>query len=205
MRRRVSTLMMIVVFLLSSAAVAASHEESGYTVVLLDGSFVKAAQKPVVEDGVASVRLPNGLLARIAEDRIDWDRSDQVSYFVPAPPAKMAGPAEPRPEVTIEGPPGEPTPIPTPVMRRVPEGGSLLRVEERLYELDDQIERLRYEMVDLDRRLYVDDGPAAGNGPGRWSLNVQWELRDQIWDAEKMVRLLERERKLLLRDLQRGS
>ena len=202
MSRKTSTLVMIVAFLLASTAMTAPPE-GGYTVALRDGSFVKAAEKPVVEDGVASIRLPNGLLARVAEERIDWDRSDQLTYLVAEPAVESKWPVGKPRELTVEGPPGDPTPIPTPVMVRVPEIDRGLRIEERIYRIDDRIEQLRYDIADLGRRLYVDDGPAAGNGPGRWSLDVEWALRDEMRDVEKEIRRLRRERTLFLRKLRR--
>jgi len=52
--------------LLGASATPAGADE-GYVLVLKDGSFVQAAEKPTVEAGLAQVRLPSGLLAQIRE------------------------------------------------------------------------------------------------------------------------------------------
>jgi hypothetical protein len=51
----------------------------GYRVILRDGSYIQALEKPVVEGGIAKVRLGGGLFAAVPEGRIDWRRSDAAS------------------------------------------------------------------------------------------------------------------------------
>jgi len=69
-RKRIAVLGVCLV----SIGLAAGADEA-YRVILRDGSYIDAVEKPVVEGGTAKVRLLGGLFAAIPEGRIDWRRS----------------------------------------------------------------------------------------------------------------------------------
>ena len=64
-----------------------------YYVVLRDGAWVRAAEKPSVDGGIAQIRLPGGLMAQLEAERIDWRRSDARSRQMTN--AYLSGPAAP--------------------------------------------------------------------------------------------------------------
>jgi len=76
----------------------AAHAADRYRLILRDGSYISALEKPVVEGGMAQVRLPGGLLAVVPETQIDWRRSDAASaddQLVASRPSAAAAPARP--------------------------------------------------------------------------------------------------------------
>jgi len=82
---------------IGTAALAAE----GYRLILRDGSFISALEKPVVERGVAKVLLPGGLFAAVPEGKIDWRRSDasstDTSFVASRAPSPAASPRAARP------------------------------------------------------------------------------------------------------------
>ena len=49
----------------------------GYRVILKNGSWVQARQKPAVEDGEARIRLGGGGVSVVAADSIDWEATER--------------------------------------------------------------------------------------------------------------------------------
>lgn len=152
------------ILLAASGAAAAAAE--GYVLVLTDGSFVQATEKPTVDGGLAQVRLPGGLLARIPADRIDWKRSDERSR--PRPLFEMTGAAAvdlppARHEVpgtlTLIGTPSKAAPAekaaagPAAPPQPAPPADPRADLHARAQALGDEIEALGKQKLELEDRI----------------------------------------------------
>ncbi|MGD8376496.1 MAG: hypothetical protein PVF68_10185 [Acidobacteriota bacterium] len=181
-------------------AVAAGQDT--YYVVLRDGAWVRAAAKPSVEDGVARIRLTNGLLAEIEASRIDWQASESRSQQMRA--AVLFKPvATQKPQSLVRGDiPGTLTivnrpseaPAPAPSTRTTPapemaEDPSA-SVRGRISTLDQGIAELQERQRDLRNQ-------AAGS----YNLDEAEKLRAQADRMEKQIQTLREEKERLLKQL----
>lgn len=183
---------------LAAAAVAATTDV--YYVVLKDGSWVRAAEKPVVEEGVAQVRLPGGLLAQLDAAAIDWQRSDdrsrQRDILFAAEPERRRLP-EPRKQIegtlTIVNPEVEDAPrvidTTTPAAEAPPIDPSS-SVRNRIRALDTSLAELQGRRRELERQasqaIVLDEATA---------------LRQQVAQIDQEIQRVRDERERLLRQM----
>jgi hypothetical protein len=156
-----------VVLLLALGSLPAAAD---YRVILKDGSWLRAYEKPEVVDGKARIRLLAGQYTELPEGRIDWRASDAWNRQ-PAPPAAapkpdvLPAPAKPVPRsIRIVGePPAAPAPAASPAAASPPaaappppeapdEPNLAAQNRRRIRELDQEIETLRQKKADLERR-----------------------------------------------------
>jgi len=207
--KRMSSPLIAAIGLLTLIAVA-TPAHAVYTVILKDGSFVRAADKPVVEGGFAVIRLPNGLLAQIDARRINWKRSDELSrqaevLFRPEKP-KSNDLLQPKVEIegtiTMTGPDASQHPLDeeggeAPARApAAPTGGpdALSReTQEQIENVDSIIENLRYQKQQLQREVEQK----------KYNLDVVKSIREQITEIDNKLRLAQQERERMVRDLQR--
>ncbi len=203
MTRRGSIFVTIVLFF--AAAAMAAPAGTAYTVVLDNGSYVHAKARPTVENGMALIQLGNGTQARIDEGRIDWDRSDQMTARLTAPAPEPA-PRSPLPPaqvkdipdtMTLEGDGEEASEGRVPALTLPSPGydGWLLEMQSRLHQLDDQLYYMEIQRYKIEREMYWK----------KWNLDIVWSLYDDLYGLEDRMRLVERERTLILRDLRQNG
>jgi hypothetical protein len=191
----------------SLAAMAAAPQAS-YYVVLRDGSWVRAAEKPTVEEGMAHIRLRSGLLALVEAERIDWRRSDERSrqiadLLAPAPPPQPEQPVllprESVPgEITIINPPGHAPAAETPAAPAAappaaPEPTATSQAASlrgRINTLDAGIAELQERQRDLEQRAHES-----------YNLDDAAKLRQQAQQIEGQIQQLRSEKERLLRQL----
>jgi hypothetical protein len=139
----------------------------GYRVILRDGSYIQALEKPVVENGIAKVRIGGGLFTAIPEGRIDWRRSDAASnedLFT----GSHASAAPARPQATravgsgVFTLIGEPAPASAPAegggaapaaapAAAAPDPGAEIR--ERIAALNDELDELQQAKLDVEDQI----------------------------------------------------
>lgn len=162
-----------------------------YRVVLKDGSWLTAAEKPEAQDDEAFVRLPNGMLAVEELDLIDWGRTrawnfqavylrNVVAGYAPVGVIPLEGESPYGDAIVIEVPAGAADgplegPLEDPVP--LPDRETLMRL--RILELAEQIGALK------ERRSVMEKAAAATSSPRR-----AVELREQADDLDKEVRNL---------------
>ena len=196
MRRTLLTLALAGVVLIATPA-----SSETYYVVLEDGSWVRAAEKPVVENGVAQVRLPGGLLARLDSADINWERSDDRSSQADVLFAVEPGTETPMPQplrqidgtVTMVGTPASAeeisegggaaaAPAPTPDAAR--------SIRERVSTLDSALGQFQAEKRDLEAKAHTSV-----------SLDDAAKLREQVAQMDQQIQRIRSERERLLREL----
>ena len=141
-----------------------------YRVILRDGSYIRALEKPVVEGGMAKVRLSGGLLASIPESRIDWRRSDAASaedrfiaQHASDAPAKVraARPVssgvytligEPTAAAT-DGASAEPGAAPGAAPPPAAAPDPRAEIHQRISSLNDELDGLQRQKLDLEDRI----------------------------------------------------
>ena len=185
--------------LLASVTLVAAADQN-YTVVLKDGSFVKAAERPMIEGDIALIRLSNGLLAHMETDRIDWKRSDDVSRRLevlfgnkekelkqaPTPVKQVSGTITMTGDDSARPAAAESRPAP-------PKGPDALtgEIQAQIENVDRILEELRYKKLQLEREV-VDK---------KYNLDVVKSIRAEISETENKMRLAQQQRARLLRDL----
>ena len=205
---RVLSRLVTLLSLLALVTVAHAVEPTKYMVILVDGSFIQASERPVVEGEIAWIRLPNGLRAHMDPARIDWTRSDRLSstaqdLFEQTAKNKMVTEQLPQPVKPVQGTitmtsgdeavstkvpqaPVPPTPVVDPLSRDI---------QRQVEDIDRMIENKRYEKKQLEREVEQK----------KYNLDIVKELRQQIADIEAKIRFAQQQRQQLMKDLRSGS
>ena len=187
-------------FVLVGLAAPALPGDEPYYVVLRDGAWVRAAEKPSVEEGMAHVRLPSGLVALLAAERIDWRRSDARSRQMRAAylsdvPRQAPVPREELPGVlTIVNAPGRGPARPAPAVKAPPSApmptDAAASLRGRINTLDAGISELQTRKRDLLQRAHAS-----------YSLDEAAKLRKQAEQLDGRIGRLREEKERLLRQL----
>lgn len=182
-------------------AIAAGQDT--YYVVLNDGAWIRAAAKPPVEDGVAKIRLTNGMLAEIEASRIDWKASEARSQQMRAsllfkPVATQQPQSLTRGDIpgtlTIVNRPGS-APASAPAPSRTEAAPEM--VEDPSASLRGRINTLDQGIAELQQRQRDLRNQAAGS----YNLDEAERLRAQADQMEKQIQMLREEKERLLKQL----
>lgn len=189
-------LLLVVLFVTNAAA-------EGYRVILKNGSYVQAREKPVAEGGNARILLFRGGVAVVPANSIDWEATERWHKKADAaePVAEGAKPAPktvPSGTITMVGDAphggsqdsGSQAPAPDPARPAPVAGsdpGSDSRKRQRYQELELQVERLRAQKAELERRAH-----------GMPSLDGATDLRGQAADLETRIQAIVAEQNTLL-------
>lgn len=157
MRKALVGAALFLAFLLAADSLAAE----GYRVILRNGSWVHARQKPTVGDGKARIRLlEGGGVAVVAADSIDWEATERWNRQPdttgrPAADVSRASVVAPAGTVTLVGsPPGsvpeERTPEPPRALLGTDDKRSRMRARYQV--LDVELLRLRAQKRELELR-----------------------------------------------------
>ena len=147
----------------------AARAADGYRVILRDGSYIQALEKPVVEGGVAKVRLNGGLFAAVPESRIDWRRSDAASAedrFAGSPASASPVPAHAKrpvgsgvftligePAVPAGGGSAAPDAAPAAAASAAAAPDPSAEIRERIGALNDELDELQRAKLDLEDQI----------------------------------------------------
>jgi hypothetical protein len=173
-----------------------------YRVILKNGSWLRAHKKPVVENGKAKIRLLDGQYAALPEAQIDWKASEAWNRArearATAPVGKLPEPVKPVPS-SIQMV-GEPRPAPAarpePSVRElsVPEppdpSQMAARNRQRIRQLDAEIEGLRQQKADLDRRAKNAIRLEEGDELRRQAQDVQTKIQAKRAEQNRLILLL---------------
>ena len=190
--------MLILAGLPLTAVQAAKWDE--YRVVLKDGSWLTAAEKPETREDVARLRLPNGLLAVEDTDLIDWHKTrawnfqaiylrNVVAGHAPLGVSPLEG-ENPYGEAIVvmpdDGTGGEALEGPID-LRPLPDRETLMRI--RVRELAEQIYSLKERKASMEKT-------AAASPPTR-----AVDLRKQAAGLDREIRSLRSEQAQLILQL----
>jgi hypothetical protein len=159
-----------------------------YRIVLKDGSWLTASERPEALDQEARMRLPNGLLAVEEMDLIDWQRTRAWNFQAIYLRNVIAGYA-PVGVIPLEGE----SPYGEAIVIQVPEGDGPLGPGDVPVPLPDRQTLMRMRILDLaedigalkERRSVMEKAAATTSSPSR-----ALELREQAEDLDMQVRAL---------------
>lgn len=197
MKRLVWLLILVCVM---SAAQASTWDE--YRVVLKDGSWLTASEKPEARDDEARMRLPNGLLAIEEMERIDWQRTRAWNFQAVYLRNVVAG----NTRVGVM-PLGGESPYGQTIVMQLPEGAEALRLTgfgDAPVPLPDHKTLMRMRILELaedigalkERRSVMEKAAATISSPRR-----AVELRAQAEYLDQEVRTLRSEQAQLILQL----
>lgn len=194
----------IALFLVLAGVLIPAHASTWdeYRVVLKDGSWLIAAEKPEALDEEARLRLPNGLLAVEQMDLIDWQKTRAWNFQAVYLRNVIAGKAP----VGVMPLNGE-NPYGEGIMVEVPDGagdGPLEGPSDAPVPLPDRdtlmrmrIRELAEEMGALKERQSVMEKSAASSSSPRRAV----EMREQASALDKKIRALRSEQAQLILQL----
>ncbi len=167
----------------------------GYRVILRNGSWVHARQKPAVDDGKARIRLLSGGVSVVAADSIDWEATERWNQEAdttgkPAVDDSRASVVAPPGTVTLVGsPPGsvseERTPEPPRALLGTDDKRSRMRARYQV--LEAELRGLRTQKRELELR--------ASN---LVNLDEAAKVRRQAADSDGRINAILTEQKSLL-------
>ena len=188
--KHVLTLMLVSTLALGLAAAAGFR---GYVVVMKDGSWVRASEKPIVEAGDAQIRLKNGLLAVVPESQVDWPQSDRRSreletlFAVKHNLNPSALPSRPTgiPGALTVGPPSEGGDVAVAPAAAPADPNAGIRT--RLAAINMEINNLQGKKANLLDQMSRE-----------WNLDKKGKIRDRISGLDERIQTLRREQSRLL-------
>lgn len=172
-----------------------------YRVVLKDGSWLTAAEKPESWDEEAHMRLPNGLLAVEEMNLIDWRRTrawnfqavylrNVIAGYAPVGVIPLEGENPYGQAILLEFPEGADGPLegPTDAPIPLPDRETLMRL--RILELAEDLGALK------ERRSVMEKAAATTSSPRR-----AVEMRKQAEHLDREIRTLRSEQARLILQL----